>query len=325
MRSMELARAAYKAIRDCARLRPGENVLVLADSIVDRPLVDAFAAAAYALGGETQVMIFETRPEINREPPKAVAAAMAASDLVIDLITQYIIHTVTYRRVREGGTRILCGTGITEDMVIRLVGGVDYQELVERGRRLVDLFSHSRECRVETGEGAVLTMSVAGRPPILRDGILEGPGDLDYMPGAQLSLAPVEETINGHIVIDGSAYPPVGLVGTPLRLTYEKGKLVAVEGGAAGVQWREWLAHFNDPKMFCVAHISLGMNPAARLSGNILEDERVAGCFVIGMGSQMEYFKGTVGKASSHSDVVALRPTISLDGQVIVAAGQFRI
>jgi len=325
MRSMELARAAYKAVSSCARLRPGENVLVLADSIVDRALVDAFANAAYALGGDTQVMIFETRPEINREPPKAVAAAMRASDLVLDLITQYIIHTHTYRQVREGGTRILCATGITEDMMIRMVGGVEYDELVRLGQRLVALFGQAQECRVETGDGATLIMTVAGRPPILRDGILNGPGDLDYLPGAQLSMAPVEETINGTIVIDGSAYPPVGLVGTPVRLTYEKGRVVSVQGGAAGSLWYSWLEKFDDPKMFSVAHISIGMNPAARLTGNILEDERMAGCFVIGMGSQMEYFRGTVGKASSHSDVVATRPTILLDGQPIVQNGQFHI
>ena len=325
MRSMELARAAHKALQLCAKLKPGENVLVLADSIVDRGLVDAFANAAYALGAETQTMVFETRAEVNREPPRAVTAAMGASDLVVDLLTQYIIHTDAYLRVRQGGTRILCGTGITEDMVIRLVGGVDYDELLRRGRRLVEHFIAARECRVETGGGAVLTMTVAGRPPLLRDGLLDGPGDLDYMPGAQLSLAPVEETINGVLEVDGSAYPPVGLVGAPIRVTYEKGRVVRVEGGPACGLWRDWLNKFNDPKMFCVAHVSIGMNPAGRLTGNILEDERVAGCWVIGHGSQMEYFKGTVGKASSHSDVVAVRPTISLDGRIIVAQGQFRI
>jgi leucyl aminopeptidase (aminopeptidase T) len=325
MRSMELARAAHKALQLCAKLKPGENVLVLADSIVDRGLVDAFANAAYALGAETQTMVFETRAEVNREPPRAVTAAMGASDLVVDLLTQYIIHTDAYLRVRQGGTRILCGTGITEDMVIRLVGGVDYDELLRRGRRLVEHFIAARECRVETGGGAVLTMTVAGRPPLLRDGLLDGPGDLDYMPGAQLSLAPVEETINGVLEVDGSAYPPVGLVGASIHVTYEKGRVVKVAGGPAGGLWRDWLNKFNDPKMFCVAHVSIGMNPAGRLTGNILEDERVAGCWVIGHGSQMEYFKGTVGKASSHSDVVAVRPTISLDGRIIVAQGQFRI
>ncbi len=325
MRSMELARAAFKAVRDCARLKAGENVLVVADSIVERALVDAFANAACALGGETQTMIFETRSEINREPPKAVAAALAAADLVLDLIQQYIIHTQAYWRAREAGTRILCGTGITEEMLIRLVGDVDYAELVRVGERLTAIFSAGTECRVETGERDVLTMTLTGRPQVLRDGLLEGPGDLDYMPGAQLSSAPIEESINGTITVDGSAYPPVGAVGAPIRVTYREGRVVSVEGGPAGARWYEWLAHFNDPKMFCVAHISVGMNPAARLTGNILEDERVAGCFVLGHGSQMPHFKGKLGRASSHTDLVAVRPRILVDGQVVAEAGRFRV
>jgi leucyl aminopeptidase (aminopeptidase T) len=325
MRSMEMARAAYKAVHYCARLKPGENVLVLADSIVDRGLVDAFANAAYALGGQTQVMTFETKAEINREPPRAVAAAMAASDLVLDLIQQYIIHTDAYKAVREGGTRILCGTGITEDMLIRMVGGVDYDELLRVGDRLMAVFSAGAECRVETGDGDALTMTLTGRPQVMRDGLLDGPGDLDYMPGAQLSSAPIEESFNGSIVIDGSAYPPVGAVGAPIRVTYKDGRVVDVQGGPSGARWRDWLAKFNDPKMFYVAHISIGMNPAASLTGNILEDERVAGCFVLGHGSQMPHFKGALGKASSHSDLVAVRPRILVDGKVVAENGQFHV
>jgi leucyl aminopeptidase (aminopeptidase T) len=322
---MELARAAHKAVQYCARLKPGENVLVLADSIVDRSLVDAFANAACALGGETQVMIFETKAEINREPPKAVAAALAAAELVLDLIQQYIIHTSAYWRAREGGTRILCGTGITDDMLIRLVGGVDYDELLRVGDRLMAIFSAGAECRVETGDGDVLAMTLTGRPQVMRDGLLDGPGDLDYMPGAQLSSAPIEESINGVITIDGSAYPPVGAVGAPIRVTYRDGRVVDVSGGPAGARWHEWLAKFDDPKMYCVAHISVGMNPAARLTGNILEDERVAGCFVLGHGSQMPHFKGKLGRASSHTDLVAVRPRILVDGRVVAEGGQFRL
>ncbi|MFB0545926.1 MAG: aminopeptidase [Anaerolineae bacterium] len=323
MRFMELAGAAHKAVGFCAKLQEGENVLVLADTIVDRGLIDAFAAAAYSLGGQTQIMIMETRPEINMKPPPAVAAAMEASDLVLDLLTQYIIHTDAYLQVRESGTRILCGTGITEDMMIRLVGQVDYEKLVERGKRLTELFEEAKECRVETPLGTSLTMSVEGRPVLLRDGLLEGPGDLDYMPGAQVSMAAVEETINGDLVVDGSLYPPVGLLDSPVTLTFEKGRIVDIAGGGQAQMWRGWLEKFNDPKMFYQAHISIGLNPGAKLSGNILEDERVAGVFVMGIGSQMEYFRGTVGKASSHTDSVITKPSIFLDGQPVVKEGQF--
>ncbi|MGQ9625680.1 MAG: aminopeptidase, partial [Anaerolineae bacterium] len=322
-RFMELASAAHKAVGFCARLKEGENVLVLADTAVDRNLVEAFAEAACILGGQTQVMLMETRPEINMEPPLAVAAAMEASDLVLDLLTQYIIHTDAYLRVRKSGTRILCGTGLTEDMAIRLIGQVDYGKLVERGKRLTRLFEKSEECRVETALGTSLRMSVKGRPILLRDGLLEGPGDLDYMPGAQVSLAAVEETINGKLVVDGSLYPPVGLLDSPVTLALEKGRVVDVQGGAQARAWQEWLEKFKDPKMFCQAHISIGLNPGAKLTGNILEDERAAGAFVMGFGSQMEYFKGTVGKASSHTDSVVLAPHIYLDGQPVVEGGRF--
>lgn len=323
MRFMELAAAAHKAVGYCAKLKSGENVLVLADTAVDRNLVEAFAEAAYALGGQTQVMIMETRPEINLEPPPAVAAAMGASDLVLDLLTQYIIHTETYLRVRQSGTRILCGTGLSEDMAIRLIAQVDYEKLVERGKRLRRLFEEAEECRVESALGTALHMSVKGRPAILRDGLLEGPGDLDYMPGAQVSLAAVEESINGKLVVDGSLYPPVGLLDSPVEITLERGRVVDVQGGAQARAWREWLEKFKDPKMFYQAHISIGLNPGAKLTGNILEDERAAGVFVMGFGSQMEYFKGKVGKASSHTDGVVCAPSVFLDGRPVVEAGLF--
>jgi 2,5-dihydroxypyridine 5,6-dioxygenase len=323
MRLMELARAAHKAVGFCAGLQEGENVLVLADTIVERELIDTFANAAYSLGGQTQIMIMETRPEINLEPPPAVAAAMEASDLVLDLLTQYIIHTHTYLKVRQSGTRILCGTGITEDIMIRMVGQVDYERMTERGQRLTKLFEGAEECRVETALGTSLTMGIKGRPVLLRDGLLEGPGDLDYMPGAQVSMAAVEDAINGTLVVDGNLYPPVGLLDAPVTLTLEKGRVVDIQGGSQARAWQTWLEHFDDPKMFYQAHISIGMNPGARLGGNILEDERLIGVFTMGFGSQMEFFRGAIGKASSHTDSVTTDPTVYLDGKPVVENGQF--
>jgi leucyl aminopeptidase (aminopeptidase T) len=324
MRLMEVSRAARKGVVECARLEPGENVLILADTAIDRGMVDAFANAAYAHGGDTQVMVFETRPDINVEPPRAVAAAMAASDLVIDLTSQYFIHTVAYQKVRDGGARILCATGISEDMLVRLVGSVDYAAMASLGHRVTQRFVRGHECRVETGQGAVLTMQLGGRPAWLRDGILGGKGDLDYLPGAQMSIAPIEESVEGVILIDGTAYPPVKLLASPMELEYQHGRLVRAEGGAAAA-WMQWLGKFSDPKMFFVGHVSVGLNSAAKLSGAILEDERLPGCFDIGMGSQMKHLAGRLGKAASHSDVVATAPRILVDGELLADRGQFLV
>jgi 2,5-dihydroxypyridine 5,6-dioxygenase len=320
-----LAQAIDKAVIECARVLPGERVLVLADTAIDLTLVTSFANAARAAGAESQLMVFGTKAEINLEPPASVAAAMAASDVVIDLASRYFIHTNAYQQAREAGARILCASAISPDTLIRLVSGVDYAAMSRLGRRVTDAFASASVCRVETGDGCVLTMSVQGRPAFLRDGITEGPGDLEYLPGAQMSIAPVEESVEGAIIIDGTAYPPVGPLPEPLRLEFRAGRLVEVFGGPRGRQWWDWLAKFGDPKMFQVAHISVVLNPLAELRGQIIEDERLLGCLDIGVGSQMVHLGGRLGKAASHSDVVATKPAISLDGRLLARAGVFHI
>lgn len=184
MESTELSLAIQKAVTECARVRAGERVLVLADTAIELELVTAFTDFARGTGAESQLMVFATRAEINLEPPAAAAAAMAASDVVIDLTSRYFIHTNAYLRAREAGARILCASAISPDTLIRLVSGVDYAAMSELGQRLTDAFAAASVCRVETGDGCVLTMSVEGRPAWLRDGIADGPGDLDYLPGA---------------------------------------------------------------------------------------------------------------------------------------------
>ena len=40
----------------------------------------------------------------------------------------------------------------------------------------------------------------------------------------------------------------------------------------------------NDPNMFRLAHVSYGFNPGAKLTGNMVEDERIWECTEWGIG-----------------------------------------
>jgi leucyl aminopeptidase (aminopeptidase T) len=320
---LELGRAASKAARVCARIVPGEAVLVLADTAAEEAVVRAFAIAAASEGGKVHVLVSETQPEINREPAAAVAAAMKLSDVVLDLTSQYFIHTDAYQAARDHGTRILCASGVTVEMLVRLVDRVDYVSMAALGQRVTDVFGRGACCRVESGNGHVLTMALGGRPALLRDGMLEGAGDLDYLPGAQMSLAPVEETIEGSIQVDLTAYPPVPKLSGPFVAEFRAGRVVSATGCAQGNDWMAWLGRFGDDQLFQVAHISVGFNPMARPSGRILEDERVPGCFVIGFGSQMRHLGGRLGKAASHSDLVVTGATVRVDQNVVCRGGRF--
>ncbi|WP_243680138.1 hypothetical protein [Vulcanisaeta souniana] len=114
------------------------------------------------------------------------------------------------------------------------------------------------------------------------------------------------------------------LLHSPIKLKIRDGKISEISGGSEAKILEKWLRSFNDEKMFMTAHVTYGCHPNAKLSGNIVEDERVWGGAVVwgGFGSQSETFKGKLGLASSHVDAVVLNNTIYGDGgELIVKDG----
>ena len=111
----------------------------------------------------------------------------------------------------------------------------------------------------------------------------------------QIGWAPIEDTINGTIVFDGSfsggGEAELGVLKTPVRLTVEKGVIKDVQGGAEAKFIAKWLASFNDERMYQMAHISYGFNPGSG-DGLCTEDERVWGCTEWGIGYQVPCSKG---------------------------------
>ena len=126
-------------------------------------------------------------------------------------------------------------------------------------------------------------------------------------------------------MVNGSIFPPIGKLDRPAEITMKDGKIVDVKGGTGAAEWYKYLKEFDDPKMYYVAHFSLGLNPNASLSGNIFEDERVRSCVVFGFGSQMPDFKGNLGKAKTHTDTVTLNSTVFLDDTKVAEKGNILV
>jgi 2,5-dihydroxypyridine 5,6-dioxygenase len=297
-------------------------VLVLGETASNQEMMQAVMAASIGIGSETQMLIYPERNEINYEHPKAVAEAMKHTDVLIDFSVKYTIHTKAYQEARKAGTRALVTIpqGIEEYIKDGIIG-IDYDNMVTEGNMISDLFESCSNCRVESEEGTEIEMKLGNRPAVLRDGMVVGKGEIDYFPGAQISLAPVEESINGRVVVNGSVYPPIGKLNRNVHVTIEKGRIVKIEGSNEAREWKQWIKMLEDINMYWVAHFSIGLNPNAKISGYIIEDERVRGSVIFGFGSQMPDFKGKVGKAKSHTDAVSLFNTVYLDGKKVVEKG----
>lgn len=116
----ELAKAADKLVKKLLYVKAGEEFLIYADTSSDRRVVEITAASGYALDATVTVAWYETRPVIAMEPPRTVAAAMAAADVICELATQYIIHTKAFRNALTAGARHICLPGMDVESLIRL-------------------------------------------------------------------------------------------------------------------------------------------------------------------------------------------------------------
>jgi leucyl aminopeptidase (aminopeptidase T) len=253
----------------------------------------------------------------TREFNASTAGAIQGADVILGLCETLFKEKAATNKAREKGTRTTeTVTRGIEDYVYGGILDVNYPLMVEIGKKICKLWEKTKLCKLVSPLGTDITFQLKGRPVILGDGMATEPGESDNFPGAQVSIAPVEETINGTIVAEGSVSPG-GLVSSPITCRLKNGVITSIEGGADANAWESRLRSTGDPKAFHLCHFCVGLNPRARMTGIMIEDERVVGGVTFGFGNQDPDFKGNVGVASVHTDLVLVSPTIYLDGVVM--------
>jgi leucyl aminopeptidase (aminopeptidase T) len=212
--------------------------------------------------------------------------------------------------------------GITVSLMTDGSMTVDYERLSARSWALNQLLETAHQAEVTTPAGTRLALSLAGREPQTPpdDGLYRQPGAFGNLPAGEAYIAPVEGSADGIVVVDGSM-APLGLVQTPIRLTVRQGRVVQISGGAQATRLEELLGDINHAGAWMVGELGIGTNDHARLTGNVLEDEKVMGTVHVGLGRNVD-FGGTVDSPAQH-DGVLRAPTLILDGQTVIQEGRF--
>jgi leucyl aminopeptidase (aminopeptidase T) len=323
--TVRYAELAAAVMRDLTEVKRGESVLVVADTGTDPGLADAYLGAAIASGAQALLVIERERTLMQMELPPALSGALREADVILGIGAGIFTRSPACIEARERGARILLTDprGM-ERYLIDGVVNVDTDAMLHNAGVLADLIRGADLCEVTSSSGTDFSCRIGGRPAIITDGRATEPGELEYYPGAQVSFAGVEETISGVVVVDGSV-STLGVVKSPFRITMREGRAVGFDGDGADVlRYQRHLAEQADPKLVEACHISFGLNPRAQISGNIFEDERFLGCLDIGWGAQDPMFQGKVGTSKHHVDIVAVSPTLKLDGAIVISDNQLR-
>lgn len=325
----DVSTAARILAHDMARITKGQEVLIYADSESDPVAVSETAKAVHNEGAKVAVLWYPSPPGVGETTtpylPASLAAAMLKADLLIEFAGHYLLYSIPWEEaMKTQRIKYLCLSGMTRDMMVRCIGKVDTSSLLQFQEKLTDLAHEAKKVRVTNPSGTDITFSNDSLRPYFSEGVIDD-RPIDYMLIGQVDWAPVEVSLNGKIVFDGSVWPPeeLGILRTPISLKIVNGVVKEIAGGPDAFYYRRWLESLNDPAMFNVAHISFGCNPGAKLTGHILEDERIWGCIQWGLGHQGSNFKGKAGPARSHTDGICLNASVWFDDNEILKDGSF--
>ena len=316
--------AADKTLREVLFVQPGETVVITNDTSGDERASKLMAAAAHNLGAIPIEVTFPTGPVAGSDPPGPVAEALKAADVWVELNRTYILDSATQKAAQAAGVRYICLTGVDVDTMVRTIGRVDLDALFELGQALADITNRATHVDMTCTSGTRWSGDYTGRQalPETRD---DKPGAV-LMLGGQTNFIPNEDTVNGPIVFDGSVWPPdsVGILLSPITIDFADGWGTVQPGNWQAGRLADWLASFDDRRMYRFSHFSYGYNPGVlRPSGRVAEDERVFGSVCIGLGSQTVDLVPEPNVAPSHTDLTILKPTIVLDDQMIEQDGRY--
>ncbi|MGC8916838.1 MAG: aminopeptidase [Thermoanaerobaculum sp.] len=311
----ELERAAHVALSVCLGLKPSETLLVLADPPL-HDLAYTLARVGRELASEVIFAEFGQRQRNGEEPPEPIPTLMKHVHAVLAVTSRSITHTRARREATATGARVATMPGITEDMLLRTMTA-DYEAVAEKTRYVAELLTKAQTARVVTPSGTDVTLPIAGIAAIASTGLIREPGQWGNLPSGEAYLMPEEGKASGIIVVDGSL-AGIGLLSEPVRITVERGQVVAVEGGPEARAFAHQLEAVG-PLARNVAELGVGTNPNAKVTGAILEDEKVLGTVHIAFGNNVS-MGGTV-DVPFHVDGILLQPTLWLDGEVLLEAG----
>lgn len=325
MRISGIMNGARKVVRVLARVTEDEQVLVVADTDT-AAVAEVLAAAALEITPEVVTTFMTPRRVDGDEPPAVVAAALRETDVALLPVSYSISHSTAVRRALEQGTRVLSLPAATPDQLVRGGAEADFEAAAPTVRKVGELLTAASAAHLSTPAGTDCTFDLRGRPGNAHDCILDRPGKFSAFPNIEANISPVDGTAEGVLVFDGSI--PNLRLGRPLRdpvvCTVEAGRIVRVEGGWEADMIRKVWASLGDAAVYNIAQLAIGLNPEIlMLTGVWAQDHGAFGTVHIGLGTSANL--GGTTKAAAHFDGMMYRPTLTLDGRVLLEGGQLRL
>ncbi|MCJ7621761.1 MAG: aminopeptidase [Anaerolineae bacterium] len=333
-----IEQGAEQAVRNCARVQPGEKVVIITDLATEH-IAEALRDVAEGIALETITTFvledFGDRPEDGSKPlglPQEIADAVRGADVSFFAATGQKGEVGSLRlpliRVVYDANRVRHAhmPGIS-DVLMRMGMCTDYAEVQRLSAAVAEIVREATEITVTSPAGTEFTAEFS---PSLNwvtcDGILK-PGKPTNLPEGEVFTCPYDVK-EGVMVIDGILGDHFSeknglLEATPATWEIEDGRVRSIScvDDRLVSELQEYMAQ--DENANRLGEFAIGTNTGLdRLVGNMLQDEKFPGIHVA-VGEPIPRETGADWTSKVHLDGVLKNVTIDVEGRVIMRDGVF--
>ena len=192
----------------------------------------------------------------------------------------------------------------------------DWKKIGKQMDKIKSVFEKGKKVHL-VGEGVDLKFKVHGEKAVADKGE-------ENMPGGEIFMAPVRESLNGWIKFD---YPAIeaGKEVTDIFLKFKDGKVTEATASKNQDFLREMLA--TDENASYVGEFGIGCNPKIKqFTKTLLFDEKIGGTIHLALGQAYKE-NGGGNDSSIHGDIVKdmRNAKMILDGKIIQDKGKWKI
>ena len=315
-----LDKASIIAIRDCMGAKKNESVLVITDEQKKKIGYNLYRNALN-LGHEALYIEMKSREMHGQEPSSQIADLMQKFDVVLCPTAKSLTHTNARRTASSMGVRVATFPGITEQIMIRGLNA-DYKKIAALTIKLQKILNNVNSVRITSALGTDITMDISGRKAIPSKGLFHKKGESGNLPTGEAFIAPMEGRSNGVFYVDGSMAGIGVIKGKPIKFEVKDGLAVNISGGSQAKKLNSLIDKYGEPGRN-IAEFGIGTNDKLKLSGLLLEDEKVMGTIHIAIGDNKS-MGGNI-NVPVHLDGVVKKPTVYFDGKLVMKTGKLLI
>jgi len=324
----EMISAASGAVDFIFHPSADDKILILTDSY-SSSIANAFRQAFVSKGCKIEIYEINNNDRPLTEIPQALEKMLAGKTIVLNILKAFP-EEIAFRikwifKVKENKLAKLGHMpGINEEMMLNSVN-IDFEEMKSTAGKIINILNGADRLHITTEKGTDLLLGVKGR--IFIEDIGVKPGEDCNLPCGEIYCAPLETEADGIVVFDASI-GDIGVLNYPLKVYVSKGRITKFESDNIDLVKRISILQDVDKDAMVIGELGIGVNPGARITGNMLEDEKSLGTAHIAFGNNADFTGGGNNHSKIHRDYLFYKPTIEVSyaegkNKVLMKHGEF--